>query len=231
LPRIWLVEVLPDKRVRYRSSAVQGHTLRAAAFPPASADTPSQLPELQRELSNALVQQGLYADEAAAMLDTWRLSYFESEGLRVFFFLPQAWTDARLPLSISTRAQTTRVMLGRIELVTARQRQTLARLESLSLDAYPRLPLYYHDRRVLQASGQSERRLSELYRFAGREVPEPLRLYESLGRFRDALVVHTLNATHDAARRARLERAISAYSACVPEMLPWFSPPPAASAK
>ena len=136
------------------------------------------LPALQRELADALIAQGLFPDEAAAMLATWKLSYFESPGLRVFFLLPQAWTDARLPLSVSTPAQVTRVMVGRIELVTERQRETLAKLQAVPLDSFPRLPLYYHDIRVLKDAGLGERSLSQLHEFAGREVPESLRLYE-----------------------------------------------------
>ena len=50
----------------------------------------SSLEQLRRELADALTEQGLYADEAAAMLETWRLSYFESQGLRAFFLLPHA---------------------------------------------------------------------------------------------------------------------------------------------
>jgi hypothetical protein len=216
LPRIWIVEVLPDGRVRYQSAAVHGRSLHLPAFAKETAGAKSKLPALQRELADALGAQGLFADEAAAMLATWKLSYFESPGLRVFFLLPQSWTDAQLPLSISTPAQVTRVMVGRIELVTADQRETLAKLQALPLDSYPRLPLYYHDNRVLKASSQARSSLSQLYEFAGREVPESLRLYESLGRFRDALVVHTLRSTSDDSRRAMLRRALAAYSACVP---------------
>lgn len=218
LPRVWLVEVLPDGRVRHQSSEVRGGLLHLPAFPRNMAGGKSSLPSLQRELAGALLAQGLFSDEAAAMLATWKLSYFESAGLRVFFLLPQSWTDARLPLSISTPTQLTRVMVGRIELVSARQRETLAKLQALPLDAYPGPPLYFYDSSVLKASNQAGRSLSDLYRFAGREVPESLRLYESLGRFRDALLVHALKSSTDVSRRARLERAIGVYSACAPEM-------------
>jgi hypothetical protein len=216
LPRVWIVEVMPDGRVRYQSSAVRGHSLHVPAFPKSPTDAGSGLAALRGELTTALEAEGLFADEAAAMLATWKLSYFESPGLRVFFLLPQSWTDAQLPLSISTPAQVTRVMVGRVELVTAGQREALGKLQALSLDAFPRLPLYYHDNRALKASNQEGRSLSQLYEFTGREVPESLRLYESLGRFRDALMVHTLQSSSDDSRRAILRRAIAAYSACIP---------------
>jgi len=215
LPRVWLVEVQAGGLVRYQSAAVRGASMHLDAF--AQPGKAQGLPTLQRELAEALTAQGLYGDEAAAMLATWRLSYFESAGLRLFFMLPQSWTDEQLPLAISTPAEITRVMVGRIELVTRRQRATLAKLQSLPLDAYPHLPLYYYDRKVLAASEQSPRSLSQLHELAGREVPESLRLYESLGRFRDALVMHEVEASTDDVTRTRLNRAIAAYSACVPQ--------------
>lgn len=215
LPRLWIVEVLPDGRVRHQST-MSGGSVHLHGFAKV-ASAKSSLSALQGELAGALASQGLFADEAAAMLATWKLSYFESPGLRVFFLLPQAWTDAQLPLTISTPARVTRVMVGRIELVTRRQRETLAKLQALPLDAYPQLPLYYYDQGVRKASNQAGRSLSQLHEFAGREVPESLRLYESLGRFRDALMVHELQASTDEVTRTRFKRAIASYGACVPE--------------
>jgi hypothetical protein len=231
LPRIWMVEVMADGRVRYQSSAVRGRSLHLPGFAKQEAAAKSSLPALRRELADALAAQGLFADEAAAMLATWKLSYFESPGLRVFFLLPQRWTDDRLPLAISTPAQVTRVMVGRIELVTERQRETLGKLQALSLDAFPRLPLYYSDIRVIKTPNLEGRTHSQLYEFAGREVPESLRLYESLGRFRDALVVHTLKSTTDESRRATLRRALAVYSACVPQEQATLTPAQLTSGK
>ena len=54
----------------------------------------------------------------------------------------------------------------------------------------------------------------ELYRAVGREVPEALRLYESLGRFRDALLAHEWRTESDVTHRARLERVMRIFSAC-----------------
>jgi hypothetical protein len=45
------------------------------------------LEALQCELESALMAEGLYAKEAAAMVKTWRDSWFE-EGLRVFYVVP-----------------------------------------------------------------------------------------------------------------------------------------------
>jgi hypothetical protein len=75
---------------------------------------------LQRELENLLVAQGLYAKEAAAMVATWRDSWFE-EGERLFYIAPKSLIDRVLPLDISPRpTDVARVFVGRVELVTPR---------------------------------------------------------------------------------------------------------------
>jgi hypothetical protein len=184
------------------------------AFPWTFENASIGIEALNRELAAALTGEGLYADEAAAMLATWRLSYFESEGLRVFFLLPQSWTEAHLPLSISTPAKVTRVMVGRVELVTAHQRQVLEQLYALPDESLPTLPLYAQDPQALQLLQKGGQSHSELYRAVGREVPEALRLYESLGRFRDALLAHEWRTESDLTHRARLERVMRIFSAC-----------------
>jgi hypothetical protein len=73
---------------------------------------------LNSELERILVGQGLFADEAHAMVATWRSSWSE-EGSRLFYIVPRSFVDTILPLSIRpTPAQTTRVFVGRLELVT-----------------------------------------------------------------------------------------------------------------
>ncbi len=73
---------------------------------------------LGRDLERLLVAQGLYPREAAAMVATWRDSWFE-EGTRVIYLWPQAVVDNRLPLRIQPApASLARVFVGRIEVVT-----------------------------------------------------------------------------------------------------------------
>lgn len=73
----------------------------------------------------ALMDQGLYPDEARAMLETWKDSWFE-EGSRLLYLVPREFVDRVLPLSISPEpAQTTRVFVGRLELVTPRTRSDI----------------------------------------------------------------------------------------------------------
>ena len=78
------------------------------------------------ELAAGLINSGLYAKEARAMVNTWTASYFQTEGVRVLFVLPQSWTDAFIPMTVSpTPQQIVRVMVGRLELLTA-ERERLA---------------------------------------------------------------------------------------------------------
>ena len=54
------------------------------------------------------------------MVNTWRTSYFMSDGVRVLFVMPQSWTDRFIPITIAPRPdELVRVMVGRIELLTA----------------------------------------------------------------------------------------------------------------
>jgi len=72
------------------------------------------------ELLSALMEQGLYPDEARAMLETWKDSWFE-EGSRLLYIVPPSFVNRVLPLSISPMpVETTRVFVGRLELVTAK---------------------------------------------------------------------------------------------------------------
>jgi hypothetical protein len=82
---------------------------------------------LREALRGLLVEQGLYPREAAAMLETWRDSWFE-DGARLFYLLPQATVDAILPLQIQPRPATiTRVFVGRMEIVTHEIQTDVAR--------------------------------------------------------------------------------------------------------
>jgi hypothetical protein len=73
---------------------------------------------LSHDLEGALVSQGLYQDEAQAMVETWRDSWFE-EGSRLLYIVPGAFVNRVLPLTIHPApVQTVRVFVGRLELVT-----------------------------------------------------------------------------------------------------------------
>src|SRR5262245_46874920 len=76
------------------------------------------LVSLWEDLRRILTDRGLYLREAAAMVETWRDSWFE-EGARIFYLLPQTTVDGILPIDIDPKpASITRVFVGRMEVVT-----------------------------------------------------------------------------------------------------------------
>jgi len=73
---------------------------------------------LCRELESVLINEGLYVDEAQAMVETWRDSWFE-EGSRLIYIVPRSFIDKVVPLTINpVPASLTRVFVGRLEIVT-----------------------------------------------------------------------------------------------------------------
>jgi hypothetical protein len=100
------------------------------------------LVSLQGELERILVTAGLYPKEAAAMVATWRDSWFE-EGTRVFYIVPPALIDENLPLKIEPKpAQVTRAFVGRMEVITATTERAVANAiqtnDKSALDTYSR---------------------------------------------------------------------------------------------
>jgi len=105
-------------------------------------DLNSTIDELCRDLEGILVGQGLYQDEAHAMVETWKDSWFEV-GSRLLYIVPPAFTNEVLPLSINPApAQTVRVFVGRLENVTpATEKEVetaLATQDTATLKAYGR---------------------------------------------------------------------------------------------
>jgi hypothetical protein len=73
---------------------------------------------LGAELRTALTGARLHADEAAAMVTTWRDSWFTENGTRILYLLPQAWTDEELPLRLHPAPrELVRVMVGRADIL------------------------------------------------------------------------------------------------------------------
>ncbi len=123
LPSVWLVRVGPNGRLAFKELGAL--TLTAdpeAVLAEVSADFPDQtlsaenVGRLRGSLREALVANGLFPDEAEAMLNTWQHAYFQREGTRLMFIVPRAWVDAHLPLTISAPAEIVRVFIGRIDL-------------------------------------------------------------------------------------------------------------------
>jgi hypothetical protein len=97
---------------------------------------------LYGDLEEILVGQGLYRDEAHAMIATWKDSWFE-EGSRLIYIVPRAFIDQVLPMTIDPEpAQIVRVFIGRLEIVTPATalavRTALAHNDQATLDKYGR---------------------------------------------------------------------------------------------
>lgn len=77
--------------------------------------------EIYQSMKSGLTSAGLRASEADAMVQTWWTSYFERDGLRVFWILPAAATERILPLTATPAPQkTVRVLVGRSEVLRPR---------------------------------------------------------------------------------------------------------------
>lgn len=109
---------------------------------------------LLQDLQKILVASGLYEKEAAAMIKTWRSSWFE-EGLRVFYILPRQTTDAVLPVTIEPKpAELVRVLVGRAEVITPEMEKNVQQQVGLLSDAAP------------EARAAAEREIRKYGRFA-----------------------------------------------------------------
>lgn len=196
---LWLVDSRPDGTLAFRTLppvtleadpdkilAKTSATFQSSEYLSANSGA------LKERLHAALVGEGLYPDEAQALLNTWELSYFKSAGLRVFFLVPRGWTDAYLPLQISSPATINRVMVGRIELITASQRQILQQIseypyKALTNDWEELRGQVYRESVIkrFQRIGAGEESLED----ASVPVPKSYELYLRLGRFRQTLVL------------------------------------------
>jgi len=206
----WLVQIHPDGAAAFKALSSFGGAKQKTAtllHPLATVDLTysasfkdsdfnvDNLARLKASMQDALEKEGLYHDEASAMLRTWELSYFKSPGLRFFYIVPRAWIDKVLPLKV-TGAPTdiTRVMVGRIELITDNQYSALARLAagpcpdlaSVKKAAQEALKNSKLPKEEINAFYRGEKPLSDL----GITIPPLVQDYLSLGRFRDALIVH-----------------------------------------
>ena len=146
--------------------------------------TPKNLAQLQQDMHTALVAEGLFDEEATAMLKTWESSYFRSGGWRLFFVVPRGWTQHYLPVTISQPREMTRVMMERIELISSEQRELLNQLAHSTISD----PTWV---KTLPPTPAAKKFLSGHSDFGdlGVAIPADYQRYLALGRFRNALVV------------------------------------------
>ncbi len=119
IPNVILFERRGD-RIGYRLSGALRDQVQLD--PP---ELTSTVESLGSDLEGVLTAQGLYADEARAMVETWKLSWFE-EGSRVLYIVPANFVNAVLPLSINPGpSQIVRAFVGRLELITPATEQAV----------------------------------------------------------------------------------------------------------
>jgi hypothetical protein len=140
---------------------------------PLQSEIPLEAPELtasvdslRADLENELVARGLFADEAHAMVETWRDSWFQ-EGSRVLYFVPGSFVNAHLPLEIHPApVQVVRVFVGRVEVVTQATRREVE------------TALARHDSTIVERFGRFLMPILEV--LGGRDPQHARRLYDSL---------------------------------------------------
>jgi len=216
---LWLVDARADGTSAFREiesiDLSQGPDKVLASTPaPFSESEYSRetLGHIRARLREGLVRDGLFPAEAEGLLNTWEASYFRRPGLRMFFMVPRQWTDAHLPLRISSPATIERAMVGRIELVTPRHRELLGKIsagptsspewvQSAREHLGPReQDQYYREDWYLNtdANPTAKQLLASM--------PADYRAYLQLGRFRNALLLDEAKHRPSAALSAFINR-------------------------
>lgn len=195
----WLADIRQDGTCAFRRIgriALGGPAVTVQARFDAQDYSAHSMGQLRHAMHEALVADGLFDDEATAMLDTWQAAYFGSAGLRLFYMVPQAWTDHVLPLEFSRDVDLTRVMIGRIELITPKQRQLLRQLAAAPAEAFPAASVNEAIQRGMTSDQDYFRKLLtgqiSLLDLGVSEIPPSYLAYRDLGRLRNALILHEL---------------------------------------
>ena len=157
--------------------------LPASAFDGTEAEAPESIDAYVDHASSlveqALRRSGLYADEARAMVNTWKRSYFRAAGTRVLYVLPREWTDNLLPLHLNPQPrELVRTLVGRVELQTGQEVESVLSkigqnrsLESLSLGRFAesKLRLIRHKAQAQGASSETLVQIDRLVKQAQEE--------------------------------------------------------------
>ncbi|QDU31169.1 hypothetical protein ETAA8_63220 [Anatilimnocola aggregata] len=138
---LMLLDVV-DKQVRFTVLAgLQAGQEQTMSLPKEYSDHESMI----ASLTEALVGTGLYRREAEAMVNTWRSSWFGEQGTRLLYFVPKRLTDELLPLEIEPRpAETVRVLVGRMDVMTPADEQKITKLVQASAKARAKYLEDYH---------------------------------------------------------------------------------------
>lgn len=98
-----------------------------SAAPEATLDHATFVAQLKAALAARLVKDGLFGDEAQAMVDTWERGYFLTPGTRLLYLLPEPMIDSVIPLTLDPAPDTVhRTMVIRLELLSPSYEATLS---------------------------------------------------------------------------------------------------------
>lgn len=158
IDQLWMVDVRPGSGIAFRVlrplEPELAFLIRTPVGFSAQDYSSGNLDLLRDSLREAALEAGLFESEVEEMLACWQKSSLQDAGLRLFFFAPYGWAIGLPPLKIrrtwlggslcdgcaepttskasgrSRRLEPmiTRLMLGRIELVTPEQRAVIAGL-------------------------------------------------------------------------------------------------------
>ncbi len=201
VPGSWLVDVHADGTCAWRSLGALRLGKRFLTATPGSFEakdySAKNMAKLRGAMRGELVKAGLFSDEADALLNTWQVSYFKSPGMRFFYICPRKETDDRLPLELSIPAEVTRVMIGRIEVVTPEQRTLLVKIAagpapdlSAARAAAEKSGSEFFAHPENTANWNDVITGKKPYKALGLDIPEVYADYLKLGRFRNALVLN-----------------------------------------
>jgi hypothetical protein len=114
---------LPAWEANAANSPVEAH-FDSARIPVTDAEA-----QLATAITKELVDAGLTAAEAAAMVATWQGHWFREPGVRILAILPRAWVDQILPLEITPAPEKLeRVFVARFEVFTPGTERALLEL-------------------------------------------------------------------------------------------------------
>jgi hypothetical protein len=201
IPKLWLADIREDGTTAFRTinpiKLAAGREPLLATVPATFEEkdySAKRLPVLRQEMKEGLMQQGLYSDEAEALLNTWDASYFRAHGLRLFFVVPRPYVDYVLPLKASVPADITRAMIGRLELISPRQRACLGRIRTTTNPSSAWYQEWAEKNPDAWKRFQQKRQEGNLHALREEKIkiPDDYLAYLELGRFRNAIVLDDL---------------------------------------
>lgn len=130
IPAAFLLDVGADGKGRFMQLGELAAPMNKAFIWPKEQPRESAnalVADLQKEMSATLVAQGLFPDEANAMVKTWSRTWFAAEGTRILYVEPRTLVDKILPLKIDPAPDAlVRVLVGRHEFLTQEKKDWVA---------------------------------------------------------------------------------------------------------